>query len=128
MAYLLDTHAFLWFVSGDKQLPESASKIIKDIDQSCFLSAASLWEITIKFNRNKLALGITLEDLFEFVDRNQIEVIPINFEHLFVLSNLQEHHNDPFDRLIIAQALAEDLIIITRDRFFKNYGVKAIWK
>jgi PIN domain nuclease of toxin-antitoxin system len=103
-------------------------KKIKDIDQSCFLSAASLWEITIKLKRNKLDLGITLEELFEFIDRNQIEIIPIHFEHLLVLSNLQEHHNDPFDRLMIAQALAEDLIIITRDRLFKNYGVKTIWK
>jgi len=85
MAYLLDTHAFLWFVSGDKQLPESARSIIKDIHQSCFLSAASLWEIAIKYQNNKLDLGISLEDLFEFADRNQIEIIPINYEHLLLL-------------------------------------------
>jgi len=128
MAYLLDTHAFLWFVSGDKQLPESARNIIEDIHQSCFLSAASLWEITIKHQNKKLDLGLSLEDLFDFADRNQIEIIPINYEHLLLLSKLPGHHNDPFDRLIISQAISEELIIITRDKLFKKYKVQLIWK
>jgi PIN domain nuclease of toxin-antitoxin system len=127
MPYLLDTHAFLWFVSGDKQLPESAKRIIGNIDESCFLSAASLWEITIKLQNNKLDLGLSLKELFDFADRNQIEIIPINYEHLLQLSKLPVHHNDPFDRLIIAQAISEELIIITRDKLFKNYKVKQIW-
>jgi PIN domain nuclease of toxin-antitoxin system len=127
MPYLLDTHAFLWFVSGDKQLPESAKRIIGNIDESCFLSAASLWEITIKLQNNKLDLGLSLKELFDFADRNQIEIIPINYEHLLQLSKLPIHHNDPFDRLIIAQAISEELIIITRDKLFKNYKVKQIW-
>jgi len=127
MAYLLDTHALLWFIAGDKQFPEAARSIIKDIHQSCFISAVSLWEVTIKLQNKKLELGISLNDLFEFVDRNQIEVIPINFEHLLLLSNLPAHHNDPFDRLIIAQAVTEDLVVITRDKFFKKYKVKQFW-
>ena len=127
MPYLLDTHAFLWFVSGDKQLPKSAKRIIGNIDESCFLSAASLWEITIKLQNNKLDLGLSLKELFDFADRNQIEIIPINYEHLLQLSKLPVHHNDPFDRLIIAQAISEELTIITRDKLFKNYKVKQIW-
>ena len=127
MAYLLDTHALLWFIAGDKQLPEAARSIIKDIHQSCFISAVSLGEVTIKLQNKKLELGISLNDLFEFVDRNQIEVIPINFEHLLLLSNLPAHHNDPFDRLIIAQAVTEDLVVITRDKLFKKYKVKQFW-
>ena len=127
MPYILDTHSFLWFVSGDKQLPESAKRIIGNIDESCFLSAASLWEITIKLQNNKLNLGLSLKELFDFADRNQIEIIPINYEHLLQLSKLPVHHNDPFDRLIIAQAISEELIIITRDKLFKNYKVKQIW-
>ena len=127
MPYLLDTHAFLWFVSADNQLPESARKIIEDIHESCFLSAASLWEITIKYQNNKLYLGISLKELFDFADRNQIEIIPINYEHLLQLSKLPAHHNDPFDRLIIAQAISEELIIVTRDKLFKNYKVRQIW-
>lgn len=128
MAYLLDTHTFLWFVSGDKQLPESARVIIQNIHESCFLSAASLWEITIKHQNKKLELGISLEELFAFADRNQIEIIPINYIHLLQLSKLPAHHNDPFDRLIIAQAISEDLKIISRDTIFKNYTVKQVWE
>ncbi|MBU3663618.1 MAG: type II toxin-antitoxin system VapC family toxin [Bacteroidetes bacterium] len=96
-------------------MPEKARSIIKDIHQSSFLSAVSLWEVTIKLQNSKLDLGISLKDLFEFVDQNQIEIIPINFEHLLQLSNLPVHHNNPFDRLIIAQAISENLVVITRD-------------
>lgn len=87
MAYLLDTHAFLWFVSGDKQLPESARMIIKNIHESCFLSAASLWEITIKYQNKKLELGISLEELFAFADRNQIEIIRLTISISFNFQN-----------------------------------------
>lgn len=128
MAYLLDTHAFLWFVSGDAQLPEYARSIIKDVQKSCFLSVASLWEITIKHQKGKLELGISLTDLFEFVDRNQIEIITINYEHLLQLSKLPEYHSDPFDRLIISQAISEELVIISRDKLFKQYEIELLWQ
>lgn len=128
MAFLLDSHTFLWFVAGDKQIPVSVRDKIKDINQSCFLSAASLWEITIKHQIGKLDLDISLAELFDYVDRNQIEIIPITCEHLLTLSDLPNHHNDPFDRLIISQAIAEDLIVITRDKLFKKYKVKQQWK
>ncbi len=127
MAFLLDTHAFLWFVSGDKQLPLSIRDKIKDIHQPCFLSAASLWEITIKKQIGKLTLSISLEELFEYADRNQIEIVPITYEHLLTLSQLPNHHGDPFDRLIISQAIAEELILITRDKGLKKYKVKQQW-
>jgi PIN domain nuclease of toxin-antitoxin system len=128
MAFLLDSHTFLWFVAADKQLPTSVKDKIEDINQSCFLSAASLWEITIKHQIGKLDLDISLTELFDYVDRNQIEIIPITYEHLLTLSDLPNHHNDPFDRLIISQAIAEDLIVITRDKLFKKYKVKQQWK
>lgn len=127
MAFLLDTHAFLWFVSGDNQLPVSVRDKIKDINQPCFLRAASLWEITIKKQIGKLKLNISLEELFNYADRNQIEIIPITQEHLLTLAKLPIHHNDPFDRLIISQAIAEDLILITRDKAFKKYKAKRQW-
>lgn len=128
MAFLLDTHTFLWFVSGDKQLPAALKTKIVDINQPCFLSAASLWEITIKNQIGKLDLEISLTDLFNFADRNQIEIVSITYDHLLTLSKLPNHHNDPFDRLIISQAIAEDLIVITRDKLFKKYKVKHQWK
>jgi PIN domain nuclease of toxin-antitoxin system len=127
MAYLLDTHTFLWFVAGDKQLPESIKTKIKDIGEHCFLSVASLWEITIKHQIGKLTLNISLEELFEYADRNQIEVIQISNEHLLSLSLLPGHHSDPFDRLIISQALAENLTLITKDKGLKKYKIKQQW-
>lgn len=128
MAFLLDTHVFLWFVSGDNQLPASVRDKIKDIHQPCFLSAASLWEITIKNQIGKLTLNISLEELFNYADRNQIEIVPINYDHLLVLSKLPNHHSDPFDRLIISQAIAENLVLITRDKGLKKYMVEQQWK
>jgi PIN domain nuclease of toxin-antitoxin system len=127
MAYLLDTHTFLWFVAGDKQLPESVKAKIKDIGKHCFLSVASLWEITIKHQIGKLTLNISLEELFEYADRNQIEVIQISNEHLLTLSLLPGHHSDPFDRLIVSQALAENLTLITKDKGLKKYKIKQQW-
>ena len=92
------------------------------------MSAASLWEITIKNQIGKLTLNITLEELFNYADINQIEIIPINYDHLLVLSKLPNHHSDPFDRLIIAQAIAENLVLITRDKGFQKYMVEQQWK
>ena len=93
-----------------------------------FLSVASLWEITIKHQIKKLELGISLEELFEFVDRNQIEIILINYLHLIQLSSLPLHHGDPFDRLIIAQAISENLKLISKDSIFQKYQVDLIWE
>jgi PIN domain nuclease of toxin-antitoxin system len=73
-------------------------------------------------------LNIPLEDLFNYIDRNQIEIIPINIEHLLTLCELPRHHGDPFDRLIISQAITENLTLITRDSALKKYKVKQQWK
>ena len=127
MAYLLDTHAFLWFVSGDKQLPVTVKEKIKNIDEPCFLSVASLWEITIKQQIGKLVLSMSLDELFDYADRNQIEIIQIANSHLLTLSKLADYHSDPFDRLIISQDITENLILISRDKGFKKYKVKQQW-
>lgn len=102
MAFLLDTHVFLWFVSGDTRLLTTVRNKIMDMNQSCFLSIASLWEITIKKQLGKLELNISLDELFDYADRNQIEILQINYDHLRTLSNLPKYHGDPFDRLIIS--------------------------
>ncbi len=127
MAFLLDTHAFLWFVSGDSKLPSSIRDKIMDMNQPCFLSVASLWEITIKNQLGKLQLNISLDDLFDYADRNQIEIVQINYDHLRTLSTLPNHHGDPFDRLIISQAISEKLVLITRDKGLKKYKAKQQW-
>jgi len=128
VALLLDTHAFLWFVSGDRKLPASVRDKIKDINQPCFLSAASLWEITVKKQLGKLVLNISLEESFEFIERNQIEIIQITLDHLVTLLKLPNHHSDPFDRLIISQAISENLILLSRDKEITKYIVKHQWK
>ncbi|QXU40421.1 MULTISPECIES: type II toxin-antitoxin system VapC family toxin [Pedobacter] len=127
MAYLLDTHTFLWFVAGDSQLPISINKKLSDINQSCFLSIASLWEIAIKKQIGKLDLKIGFEELFRFAERNQIEIVSINETHLTTLLNLEFINNDPFDRIIVSQAISENLTLISRDKKLKNYKVKLQW-
>jgi PIN domain nuclease of toxin-antitoxin system len=128
MAYLLDTHTFLWFISGHKQLPESVVKKIEDISEPCYISIASFWEIAIKIQIGKLKIEISLEELYRFAEINQIEIISINEKHLLTLLKLGLIHNDPFDRLIIAQAISEKLIVVTKDKEFKKYKVKQQWE
>lgn len=127
MAFLLDTHTFLWFVAGDNQLPTSIKKDLSDINTPCFLSVASLWEIAIKKQIGKLELKIDFNELFRFAERNQIEVIPINETHLSTLLTLDFINNDPFDRIIVAQAIAEDLTLISKDKKIKNYNIPIRW-
>jgi len=127
MAYLLDTHTFLWFVAGDNQLPTSINKKLSDINLPCFLSIASLWEIAIKKQIGKFDLKIGFDELFRFAERNQIEIIAINETHLTTLLGLDFLNNDPFDRIIVSQAISEDLTLISRDKKLKNYKVKLQW-
>jgi PIN domain nuclease of toxin-antitoxin system len=126
MAFILDTHTFLWFVAGEIQLPESVKSKIIDINEPCFLSIASLWEITIKNQIGKLTLDISLEDLFQYADRNRIEIIQISYDHLITLSKLPNFHSDPFDRIIISQTIAENLTLISKDKLIKKYKIKTM--
>lgn len=128
MAFLLDTHTFLWFLGGDNQLPASIKKDLSDINQNCFLSIASLWEIAIKKQIGKLELHIDYNELFRFAEKNQIEIISINEIHLSTLLNLDFINNDPFDRIIVSQAIAENLILVSKDQKLKNYNVKLRWE
>lgn len=127
MKVLLDTHAFLWFINDDPQLSLPAKKLMEsDID--LFLSIASLWEISIKVSLGKLTLP-SLFDLFipEQLQVNEIEILPIELRHLTPLIDLPFHHREPFDRLIIAQTLVEEAIVISRDEIFDGYDVKRLW-
>jgi PIN domain nuclease of toxin-antitoxin system len=127
MAALLDTHTFLWFVSGDNQLPEKIKNKILDINEPCYISIASFWEITIKIQIGKLKIDISLEELFKYADRNQIEIVQITSEHLLVLAALPQHHSDPFDRLIVSQAISENLTLYSRDKGLKKYALQQEW-
>ncbi|MBK7895654.1 MAG: type II toxin-antitoxin system VapC family toxin [Anaerolineaceae bacterium] len=129
MQFLLDTHTFLWFISGDERLPSAARDLIADIENEIFLSVASLWEIAIKVSLKKLKLGAPFAELFPGqLIKNEINVLPIDFEALNLVANLPFHHRDPFDRLMIAQCLTQNMPIISRDSQFTAYQVNQIWQ
>ncbi len=127
MRLLLDTHTLLWFYGGDETLPLNLKEFIRDPINDCYVSIASLWEIIIKVSLGKLEIGAPISELFDFLERNQFWIIPIEFEHLLQLQRLAHHHRDPFDRLIIAQALANNLTVATKDPFFSQYGLTTQW-
>lgn len=128
MRLLLDTHAFLWFIEGSTNLSERARKLIEDADNQRFLSIASIWEIAIKVSLNKLELKMTLSELVkQQVRGNAIEVLEIEPEHLDILVSLPFYHKDPFDRLIIAQSLTDELPILSKDTAFHDYSVRVLW-
>jgi len=128
MAFLLDTHTFLWFAEGSLLLPDPITRTILDPEKTCFISAASFWEITIKIQLGKLELKFSMEDLYRFAERNEIEVIPINEHHLLALLKLEYINKDPFDRMIVAQAISENLTLLSADETLKGYPVSILWK
>ncbi|XCN74360.1 MAG: type II toxin-antitoxin system VapC family toxin [Candidatus Electrothrix aestuarii] len=128
MRVLLDTCAFLWFIGGSERLSRPARDLMEDFDNSLYLSLASLWEIAIKINIGKLELAQPFATLIpEQLETHQIKLLQIHPDHLSQLLDLPLHHRDPFDRLIIAQAICERLPIISCDQNFPSYPVKLIW-
>lgn len=127
MKLLLDTHAFMWFVNGDPMLGENAKKSIESKDNSNFLSVASLWEIAIKVNIGKLTLSKPYHTIKQQIEENYIEILPIAFDHTLQIVSMPIYHRDPFDRLIIAQAMAENMTVISKDANFEKYPIKIIW-
>jgi len=127
MRCLLDTQSFLWFIAGSGKLSDQARNLIADMDNEVLLSVASLWEIVIKVSLGKLVLSQPFEELIpKQLDQNEIKVLQIELDHLSALVKLPLHHRDPFDRLIIAQALVEDVPVITQDAAFQNYPAQVI--
>lgn len=128
MNLLLHTHCFIWFLNGDEQLPQNLKKQIADVSNKCFISIGSLWEIAIKSSLGKLKLNGPFHEISGFLVSNDIETLPITFSHLQRLLQLPFHHRDPFDRILIAQALTEELMVATKDELFPHYGVNCIWR
>lgn len=127
MRFLLDTHIFLWFIAGSERLRDPARALLVDAENEALLSVASLWEIAIKVNLGKLTLERPFEKLIpEQLSVTEIDRLPIRMEHLVTLLKLPLHHRDPFDRLIIAQALTEGLPVLSSDPEFRKYPVQVI--
>lgn len=128
MKILLDTHTFLWFIEGNLNLSDIARNAIEDPRNQRFLSVASLWEMSIKVSIGKLELRMTFAELLKReVYANAIELLEIQAQHLDELAKLPFYRKDPFDRLIIAQSLAENIPIVTKDSAFDSYPTTILW-
>jgi PIN domain nuclease of toxin-antitoxin system len=125
--YILDNHTLIWFLEGDDFLSENARKIIENEDHTKHISIVSLWEIAIKISLGKLALSTTLNDFLILLSTTEIKVLPISYAHILLVSQLEFLHKDPFDRIIIAQAQAEQLTIVGKDGNFSLYEVALYW-
>jgi PIN domain nuclease of toxin-antitoxin system len=125
---LLDTHAYLWFIAGSDALSLTGRSVIEDQKNRKFISTGSLWEITIKHGLGKLDLKSGLQRvLSDHIANNGFEVLPIATNHLMGLHSLPDHHRDPFDRLLIAQAQTEHMVLLSKDTKFSAYDVQTIW-
>ncbi len=127
MNVIVDTHAIIWYITDDTQLPSASKRVIDDRENACFVSIASLWEIGVKYSLGKLELRAELGKIFQLIFDSGYLLLPITPEHIITNSSLPFHHRDPFDRLIIAQAKQEGMSIISKDQNFQEYGVHLHW-
>lgn len=127
MRLLLDTHTFLWFVNDNPKLSDRLKNLIEDTSNVNYLSLVSLWEMSIKFNLGKLTLDPNFEEFIEReVTTSTIQLLNIELSHLRINATLPFHHRDTFDRLIIAQSIAENIPIVTLDSAFNMYSATLI--
>jgi PIN domain nuclease of toxin-antitoxin system len=125
---LLDTHAFLWWIQDSKELSPRSRRAISRSSTSCYLSAASVWEMAIKASLGKLELVGTVEQFVsKHVGLNGFKILDIAFRHVARLQSLPLLHRDPFDRLLITQAQCENLTLVTKDSAFEPYDVEVLW-
>lgn len=128
MRLLLDTHTFLWWDADANQLPDSLLSSLQDPTHNLILSVVSVWEMQIKAALGKLELRTPLAKLVsEQRAKNGIHVLPIHLQHVLTLEMLPDHHKDPFDRLLIAQAKSEGLTLVSKDKVFTSYNVPLLW-
>lgn len=128
MRLLLDTHAFIWCLLGDPGLSRIARAGIADNDDEVFISAVSAWEISTKYRIGKLpAAGIFAADVAGAAASQGFDELPINLQHGQLAGSLPGPHRDPFDRMLAAQALLADLVLVSNETAFDRYGVRRLW-
>ncbi|MGK6352114.1 type II toxin-antitoxin system VapC family toxin [Parapedobacter sp. DT-150] len=124
---LLDTHAFIWFINGDDALSPKALEVIGNHPDTNYVSIASLWEIAVKISLGKLDIKQPFSKIADEIAKNGFQILPIGFEDVLQLTALTFFHKDPFDRLIIAQAITNKFQVISKDQYFTGYPVNVIW-
>ena len=128
MRALLDTHAFLWWIADSSRLSESAYRVIADEENDIAISAASAWEIATKHRLGRLPSADALaSDIGVYIARQGFDEISVTVDDVSRAGALQEHHRDPFDRMLIAQALSRDIFLISNESLFDLYGVRRLW-
>jgi PIN domain nuclease of toxin-antitoxin system len=125
---LVDTHAFLWFLAGHRSLSRRARSAIQSERNQKYLSVASVWEMAIKHSLGKLRLGLPLrEAITSGADECGLILLSVNSEHALAVADLPFLHDDPFDRLLVAQVRVDDLRLVSKDTAFDGYGVARVW-
>ncbi len=128
MQLLLDTHAFLWWLSGDDRLSEKARAALADDTNGIFVSAASAWEISTKHRIGKLeGVAAVVADVTGAISSQGFSALPIGVQHGQLAGSLPGAHRDPFDRMLIAQALLENLLLVSNESLFDSFGVHRFW-
>jgi PIN domain nuclease of toxin-antitoxin system len=128
MRLLLDTHTLLWWLADSSSLPASARKLIANKNSDVLVSAASAWEIATKVRLGKLPMAVDLaHDFAAYLERERFQTLSVSAEHGIRAGLLPGPHRDPFDRMLIAQALAENLTIVSNDVVFDAYGANRVW-
>jgi PIN domain nuclease of toxin-antitoxin system len=127
MNLLIDTHVFLWWDSQPEKIPSRTLSALEDPDNTVWLSLVSIWEVQIKTQMGKLALNQSLDSLVQQQQQNDIQLLPIKLNHILALQPLPYYHKDPFDRLLIAQSIAENLTCVSADSVFKQYNIPILW-
>ena len=127
MNLLLDTHTFIWFFNGDEQLSLKARKLIEDSRNKKFVSIASVWEVAIKIGLKKLFFDGKTSELADLIEQNGFLILPISIAHTVTYESIELVHRDPFDRILVAQGIAENMTIITKDENIQKYSIKTNW-
>jgi PIN domain nuclease of toxin-antitoxin system len=128
MKFLLDTHTFIWYVTNNQKLSLTAQQLINDGNNEILLSIVSIWEIAIKYSIGKLSFELPFEIFIsQQLSVNNFDLLNIRVNHLNIVANLPLHHRDPFDRLIIAQAMVEQIPVVGIDVVFDLYPIQRLW-
>ncbi len=128
MRLLLDTHAIVWWFSGNQRLPSKARQAIADSSNDKFVSAASAWEIATKYRLGKMpSVAALVNDFRNRVAGDGFDELPTTVQHALRAGSLPGPHRDPFDRLLIAQAISNDLVLVSNETLFDRYGVQRLW-